>query len=108
REAGAGGDFREGCVAVLTQELLRPFDSAGDDVLVGRKPGGRLELPRGVIGAGLGDRRYLVLGRAALEGLLDVLDDPPEPSPRQNTIAAPVVPPRRPDVTDQLDGQAVG
>jgi hypothetical protein len=55
REAGAGGDFRQGQVAAL-QELLGPLDAAGEDVLVGRQPGGRLELPREVVGAEAGNR----------------------------------------------------
>jgi hypothetical protein len=45
REAGVRGDLGRGKVAAL-QRLLGPFDSAHDDVLVRRQPGGRLELPR--------------------------------------------------------------
>ena len=55
RKAGAGGDFRQGVVA-LSQELLRPFNAAGDDVLVRWQPGGRLELPREVVDAKMGRR----------------------------------------------------
>ena len=51
REAGAGGDLRQGQVRSCLQELLAPLDAAGDDVLVGRQPGGRLELPREMVGA---------------------------------------------------------
>ena len=36
REAGGGGDFRQGEIA-FAQELLRPFNAAGDDVLVRAK-----------------------------------------------------------------------
>jgi hypothetical protein len=31
REAGAGGDLRQGQVAASLQELLRPLAAAGDD-----------------------------------------------------------------------------
>src|SRR5262249_27109301 len=34
REAGVRGDLRQGEVAAPLQELLGPFDAAGDDVLV--------------------------------------------------------------------------
>ena len=44
REPGAGGDLRQGDVAVALQELLGPLDAAGEDVQGGRQPGGRLEL----------------------------------------------------------------
>src|SRR5262245_2645895 len=47
REAAARRDLRQReVVAVLPQELLGPLDAAGEDVLVRRQPGGRLELPR--------------------------------------------------------------
>ena len=58
REAGARGDLRQRDVAAALQELLRPFDAAGEDVLVRRHPGGRLELPREVIGAEMGRRPF--------------------------------------------------
>ena len=51
REAGVSGDLRQGEIAIGLQELLGPLDAAGDDVLVRRQPGGRLELPREVVGA---------------------------------------------------------
>jgi hypothetical protein len=60
REAGARGDLRQGEVVASLQELLRPVDAAGDDVLVRRQPGGRLELPREVVGAEAGDRSDLL------------------------------------------------
>ena len=50
-EAGVRGDLRQGKVGSCLQELLGPFDAAGDDVLVGRQPGGPLELPGEVVGA---------------------------------------------------------
>ena len=52
------------------------------DVLVRRQPGGRLELPREMVGAEAGDRRHLLQARAGVEVFLDVLDDGPEPPPR--------------------------
>jgi hypothetical protein len=54
-EAGADGDLRQGEVAASLQEVLGPFDAAQDDVLVRRQPGGRLDLPREVVGAEAGD-----------------------------------------------------
>src|SRR5262249_30078858 len=48
REAGAGGDLRQGRVASMQQQL-GPFDAASDDVLVRRQPGGRLGLPGEVV-----------------------------------------------------------
>src|SRR5262249_53911570 len=54
RKAGTGGDFRQGEVAASLQELLGALDAAGDDVLVRRQPGGRLELPREVVDAEVG------------------------------------------------------
>jgi len=45
--SGARGDVHKREVAV-SQELLRPFDATGKDVLVRRHSGGRLELPREV------------------------------------------------------------
>src|SRR5262245_29617213 len=59
REAGTGGDFRQGEVA-FAQELLRPLDAAGDDVLVRRQPGGPLELPGEVVGTEAGDGGQLL------------------------------------------------
>jgi hypothetical protein len=49
REAGVRGDFCQGKFAAGLQELLGSFDTAGDDVLVGRQPGGCLELPRKMV-----------------------------------------------------------
>jgi hypothetical protein len=59
RKAGAGCDFRQGVIA-LAQELLRPFNAAGDDVLVRRQSGSRLELPREVVGTEVIDRGDLL------------------------------------------------
>jgi hypothetical protein len=49
-EAGVRGDLRQGEVASGLQELPGPLDAAGEDVLVRRQPGGRLELPGEVVG----------------------------------------------------------
>ncbi len=58
RESGARGDVHKREVAV-SQELLRPFDATGKDVLVRRHSGGRLELPREVVGAEVDGRRQM-------------------------------------------------
>ena len=81
------GDLRQGEIAACMQELFRPFDAARDDILVRRQPGGRLELPREVVGAQAGDRGDLLQGRAGVEVFLDVLDDGAEPPPRQRAVA---------------------
>ena len=57
REASAHGDLRQGQVAAPLQELLGPFDAAGDDVLVRWQPGGRLELPGEVVGSAAGSAK---------------------------------------------------
>jgi hypothetical protein len=72
-------------MTVEWQELLGPLDSARDDVPVRRQPGGRLELPREMVGAEVGGRRHLLQGQAGVEVPLDGLDDgaePPPPRPR--------------------------
>src|SRR5262249_20217428 len=78
-EADVRGDLRQGKVGSCLQEFLRALDAAGDDVLVRRQPGGRLELPRKVIGAEAGDLGHLLQSRAIVEVLLDVLKDGAEP-----------------------------
>src|SRR6516164_2908972 len=83
REAGARRDLCQGEVKVLLQELLGPLDAAPEDVLVRRRPGGRLELPREVVGAKMGRRRHLFQGQAGAEVFLDVLDDRAELPPRE-------------------------
>src|SRR5262249_32780617 len=60
READVRGDLRQGEVGPPSQELPGPLDAARDDELVRRQPGGRLELPREVIGAQTGDRGHLL------------------------------------------------
>ena len=90
------------------QELLGPLDAARDDVLVRRQPGGRLELPREVVGAEAGDRGHLRQGQAGVEVFLDVLDDGAE-LPRGSAPSRPRVRPAgRQDVAEQVDGQDVG
>jgi hypothetical protein len=49
---------------------------------VRRQSGRRLELPREVVGAEVGDRGQLLHGRSAVEVLLDVLHHGAEPPPR--------------------------
>jgi hypothetical protein len=51
----------------ISQELLGPLDAAGDDVLVRRQPGCRLELPSEVVDAEVGDRGDLPQGQAGIE-----------------------------------------
>src|SRR5262249_39333076 len=75
REAGKHGDLRQGQVAAPLQEVLRPLDTAGDDVLVRRQPGGRLELAGEVVGAKAGDRSHLLQGRVGVEVFLDIFHD---------------------------------
>ena len=41
-EAGVRGHLRQGEIRSCLQEVLGPLDAAGDDVLVGRQPGGGL------------------------------------------------------------------
>ena len=58
REASVHGDLRQGQVAAPLRELLGPLDAAHDDVLVRRQPGGRLELPREVVGSAAGSAKW--------------------------------------------------
>jgi hypothetical protein len=55
--------------------LPGPLDAAQDDVLVRRQPGGRLELPREVVDAEMGDGGHLLQSQAGLEVFLPVLGD---------------------------------
>ena len=75
RKPGAAGDLRQGEFVASVQELPRPFDAAGDEVLVRRQPGGRLELPRQVVDAEMGDGRQRLQSQAGLEVFLHGLDD---------------------------------
>src|SRR5262249_3893959 len=86
REAGVRGDLHQGQVAAPLQELLGPFDSAQDDVLVRGKAGGRLELPREVVSAEAGDCRHLLQARVGVEVFLDVLDDGAEPCSGERAV----------------------
>ena len=107
REAGVRGDLRQGEVAAL-QEQPGPLDAAHDDELVRRQSGGRLELPREVVGAEAGDRGHLLQGQAGVEVFLDVRDDGPEPPPRERAIPPALRPAGGQDVPDQVDDQDVG
>jgi hypothetical protein len=42
REPDVRSDVREREIEAFAEQLLPPFDAAGDDVLVRRHPGGRL------------------------------------------------------------------
>src|SRR5215468_3182264 len=85
REAGERCDLRQGEVAAL-QEHLCPLDAAQDDELVRRQSRCRLELPGEVVGAEAGDRGHLLQGQAGVEVFLDVIQDGPEPPPREYAI----------------------
>src|SRR5262249_2909913 len=74
-EPGVRGHLRQGQSRVSLQELLGPLDAAQDHVLVGRQPGGPLELPREVVDAETSDRGQLLQAWGGVEVLLDVLDD---------------------------------
>jgi hypothetical protein len=45
REPGVRGPLRQGQTRPGLQEVLGPLDAAQDHVLMGRQPGGLLELP---------------------------------------------------------------
>jgi hypothetical protein len=70
------------------QELPGSLDAAGDDVLVRRQDGGRLELPREVVDADAGDPGQLRQARGGVEVFLDVLDDGAE-LPRGSVLSGP-------------------
>src|SRR5262245_10528913 len=107
-EAGAQGDLRQGEVAPGLQQLPGPLDAAGDDVLVRRQSGGRLELPREVVGAEAGGRGQLPQGQAGVEVLLDVLDDRAKPPPWERPVRPTSQGAGGGGVTDQVDGEEVG
>ena len=74
REPDVRSDVREREIEAFAEQLLPPFDAAGDDVLVRRHPGGRLELPRKVVGAEVDGRSQLRQGQVGVEVLVDVLE----------------------------------
>src|SRR5262245_2316868 len=108
REAGAYRDLRQGEVRVLLQELLGPLDAAPEDVLVRRRPGRRLELPREVVGAEMGRRRDLFQGQAGVEVFLDVLDDGAKLPLRERAVRPTSRIPGGGGVANQVDGEQVG
>ena len=57
REAGTERDLGQAEPGVCSQEVLRMFDPACDYILVRRKPGGCLELPREMKGAEMDEGR---------------------------------------------------
>jgi hypothetical protein len=75
RETDAERDLHYAEFVVCTQEVLRSFNATSNDILVWRQPGGRLELPREVIGAEMGDGSHLLQRQVAFEIFHDVLDD---------------------------------
>src|SRR5262249_55544394 len=101
REAGAGGDLRQGQVGSCLQELPGPLDAAHDHVLVRRQPGGCLELPGEVVDAQMGRRGHLLQSQAGVEVFLDVLDDGAEPPLRQHAVPPALGPAGCRDVPDQ-------
>ena len=68
------GGLLQGEIATV-QELLRPFDAAGNELLVRRQAGGRLELPREVVDAEMGDGSQLPRSQAGLEVFRHLLGD---------------------------------
>src|SRR5215831_4859277 len=108
REPGPRRDLGQGGVGPCSQEVLGPLDAASNHVLVGRQPRGRLELPRKVVAIEAGHGRYLGQGRGGVEVLLDVLQDGPEPPPRQGTVPPAHSAAGYHDVPDQVDGQNGG
>ena len=108
REAGAERDLGHAELAVCPQELLRPFNTARDHILVRRQPGGRLELPREVIRAEMDDRRHLRQGRIAFEIFHNVLNDPAELVVWKYTVRRGQLPIGTRDMADQVNGQNRG
>src|SRR5215468_6487983 len=108
REPSVRGDLRQGQFGSGLQELPGPFDTAQDDVLVRRQPGGPLELRDEVVGAEAGDRGQLLQGRATVEVLLDVLDNGAELRSGQRAGSPARGLAGRQDVPDHVDGQDGG
>jgi hypothetical protein len=88
--------------------VLRSFNAARDHILMRRQPGGRLELPREVIWAELGDSTQLLQRQIACEIFHDVFDDGLELSALKYTIRRGRQPVRTRGMTDQVNGQNVG
>jgi hypothetical protein len=64
-EAGAERDLGQAEPGVCSQEVLHMFDPACDYMLVRRKPGGCLELPREMKGAEMDEGRLWHAGIGA-------------------------------------------
>jgi hypothetical protein len=71
-EPRPGRDLRQGEVVPASQQLPGPLDAAHDDVGVRRQPGGRLERPRRVVDAEMGDGSQRLQSPAGLEVFLHV------------------------------------
>ena len=108
REPSPCRDHGQGEVRSCSQELLGSLDAAHDDVLVGRKPGGPLELMREVVGADAGDCGHPLQCRAGVEVFVDVLEDGADPPAGEGAVR-PVVrqPAGRQGVSEQVVGQDV-
>jgi hypothetical protein len=65
-ESGTRGDLDQREFSLL-KEWLASFDATGDEILMGRKAGGRLELPGEMIRAEVSNGSHLLQRRAALE-----------------------------------------
>ena len=86
READAERDFRQAELVICPQEVLGSFNAARDHILVRRRPSGRLELARKVIGAEMNDGSHLLERRTAFEIFHDVLDDRVELAARKHAV----------------------
>ena len=73
REAGLYGNFPQREIASL-EELLGPFDSSGENILVRRQACRRLELPGEVVRANVRNGGQLLQGQPGIELLLDIGD----------------------------------
>src|SRR5262249_11700751 len=108
REAGTCGNLRQGEIAFGLQKLLGSFDAAGDDVLMRRQPGGRLELPREVVDAQMGRRGHVLQGQTGVQVLLDVLDNSAELPLTERTVRPTGRGAGGGGVADQVDSEKVG
>ena len=108
READAERDFRQAELVICPQEVLGSFNAARDHILVRRRPSGRLELARKVIGAEMNDGSHLLERGTAFEIFHDVLDDRAELPARKYAVRQSQQPVRTRGMTDQVNGQNIG
>ena len=102
REAGLARDLRQAEPISSAQEVLRPFNAARDQILVRGQAGGRLELPRKVIGAEMGDSSHLLQRGTACEIFHHVLNDRAEFLMRKYAARRGRLPVPVRDMTDQV------